>query len=288
MPGPFPTLEEVGREDAGQPAPPLCPQGIPGETLLGVAQPHVPISPCPPVSPSCPGTRSRAGCPPPSPGAVWGRGAGARPHLAAERQSRVFPTRLPDSRQGLPVLGAQDSPLSTCLTEDRLILQKHQHRAADLHQTGQMPAGMGGKSQSSPSRVPTRLAGLGVPPARPPPYPLGRKLLCHTVEMPVLACTARSITNTSASSEPTACCWMPRAHCRGHGQGSPLSWSPPCPQVPSPCPPMLSTTLLTGTSRNPPWHPQPDPDPPPHRPPRAGGSRSWRCRGGPWCRWPGR
>lgn len=32
-------------------------------------------------------------------------------------------------------------------------------------------------------------------------------------------------------------------------------------------PPMLSTTLLTGTSHNPPWHPQPDPDPPSHRPP---------------------
>jgi len=161
MPGSFSTLEELGGVLAS-----LIPTGPPRGDPAG--EWHSPMSPCPPTSPSCPGTRSGAGCPPPSPGAVWGRGAGAPPHLAAERQGRAIPTRLPDSRQGLRVLGGTSlPPPGTCLAEDGLILQQHQHRAADLHPLDQTPAEgragdpllgpyQAGRAGGAPGRTPAR------------------------------------------------------------------------------------------------------------------------------------
>lgn len=41
----------------------------------------------------------------------------------------------------------------------------------------------------------------------------------------MLVCTARSITNTSVSAEPTFCLWMPRADWGQYSQGSALSQS---------------------------------------------------------------
>lgn len=145
--------------------------------------------------------------------------------------------------------GAQPFPLScTRLVEDRLILQKRQHRAADLHQPGQASAGR--KASERPSWVPAGLAGLRVFPGRPliAPYPLGRKLPCQMVEVPALACTARSITNTSASVEPTACCWMPRVRCRGTARGHPCPGVTPSPGAVFTSPHAASHTLLTPTS----------------------------------------
>lgn len=53
----------------------------------------------------------------------------------------------------------------------------------------------------------------------------------------MLVCTARSITNTSVSAEPTFCLWMPRADWGQYSQESALSQSYLYPQVPSPCVP---------------------------------------------------
>jgi len=88
------------------------------------------------------------------------------------------------------------------------------------------------------------------------------------------------MTNTSA--EPTACRSMPRALWGGYGQGSPLSWSHPCPRGPSPCP---LCSLPPPTSH--PGTPNPTQISHPTGPP-ASGSHSWRCRGDPPCRWSGR
>lgn len=47
------------------------------------------------------------------------------------------------------------------------------------------------------------------------------------VETPELVCTARSITNTSTSVKPIACCWMPWAHWEGAQPGvTPIPESP--------------------------------------------------------------
>lgn len=119
--------------------------------------------------------------------------------------------------------GTSLPPASTSLSEDRFILQKHQHRAANLHPPGQTPAGER-DGDPRPGSLPG-WQGWGFPQLNPPPYPLGRKLLCQMVEMPVRACRARSITNTSASTEPTACRWVPRARCGGMARGH------PCPGV---------------------------------------------------------
>lgn len=156
------------------------------------------------------------------------------PHSAARQQA------------GAAHAGGHKPPApSTCLAEDRLILQKHQHRAADLHPPGQTPAGE--RAGDSP---PGSLPGWGCPRPEcthpdPHPYPLGRKLLCQTVETPTLACTARSITNTSASAEPTACCWMPRACCGGMVRGHPCPGVTPAPGCHHHSPPMLLSTLCS-------------------------------------------
>lgn len=246
----------------------MCLLGTSGRPCWRLAQPHVPLSPCPPILPSCPGNRSRAGCLPPSPGALWGKGAGAPTYLAAERQGRVFPLAFQTEGRGslcwgggaggdtsfpysVPDLLRMDSSCRSISTGEPICI----NRAKRLR--GEEPL-------TCPSWVPADWQGWGASDPRDPcPYPLGRKLLCQTVEAPVLVCRARSITNTSVSAEPTACRWMPRADWGQYSQGSALSQSHPAPRChPHVSPHAVNHILSTPTSHIPPWYPQPDPDPP--------------------------
>lgn len=201
-------------------------------------------------------------------------------HLASRQQAGApcagAGTRLPCS---VPDLLRMDSSCRSISTGEPICIS----RAKRL--SGEEPL-------TCPSWVPAEWQGWGASaPGDPRPYPLGRKLLCQTVEAPVLVCRARSITNTLVSAEPTACRWMPRADWGRYSHGSALSQSHPAPRChPHVSPHAVNHILPTPTSRIPHWYPQPDPDPAPQVPQAllSGGSHSWRCRGHPRCRWLGR
>lgn len=221
-----------------------------------------------------------------------GKGSWGSNLPGSRRAGQGVPTWLPDSGQGLPVPGQGRLP---CSVPDLLRMDSscRSISTGDPICISRAKRLRGEEPLTCPSWVPAEWQGGGASaPGDPRPYPLGRKLLCQTVEAPVLVCRARSITNTSVSAEPTACRWMPRADWGRYSQGSALSQSHPAPRChPYVSPHAVNHILPTPTSHNiPPWYPQPDPDPAPQIPQAflSGGSHSWRCRGHPRCRWLGR